>query len=210
MADTEKGLPHAPARWVLIVLVTGLTSLVLGNELRFQFGKLTRKRDLASWKDLKQQKWDPNTATLAELELVPGLGPKLAQSILEARKTKFFRCLEDLGKIKGFGPQRLGLMGTWLQFPEESTGSPPQSMALTGQGAIENPEAKPVSFKRLDPNLATAEELETIPGIGPKMASKIITERQIKKYESIEDLVRVNGIGPKNIEKLRPFLTVAP
>jgi len=43
------------------------------------------------------------------LELVPGLGPKLAQSILEARKTKFFRCLEDLGKIKGFGPNAMKL-----------------------------------------------------------------------------------------------------
>ena len=138
------------------------------------------------------------------------MGPKLATNILEARKTKNIESLEDLGKIKGFGPQRVSLMGPWLQFPHAKEGNPEQGTNLFGASDVLKHEAKTYSPKRMDPNLASAEELETIPGIGPKLARKIISERQIKKYDSLEDLVRVNGIGPNNIEKLRTFLFVAP
>jgi competence protein ComEA len=210
MVDSEKEYGHKPARWVLIVLVSGLASLVLGNQLFFQITTFTRKGDQPVWHDLSQQKWDPNTATQAELELVPGMGPKLATNILEARKTKNIESLEDLGKIKGFGPQRVSLMGPWLQFPHAKEGNPEQGTNLFGASDVLKHEAKTYSPKRMDPNLASAEELETIPGIGPKLARKIISERQIKKYDSLEDLVRVNGIGPNNIEKLRTFLFVAP
>jgi len=104
----------------------------------------------------------------------------------------------------------VSLMGPWLQFPHGKKGNPEQGTNLFGASDVLKHEAKTYSPKRMDPNLASAEELETIPGIGPKLARKIISERQIKKYDSLEDLVRVNGIGPNNIEKLRTFLFVAP
>ncbi|MDH7487236.1 MAG: ComEA family DNA-binding protein [Anaerolineae bacterium] len=54
-------------------------------------------------------------------------------------------------------------------------------------------------------NTATAEELDTLPGIGPAMAQRIIEGRP---YSSIEDIRRVKGIGQATFEKLKDLITV--
>lgn len=62
---------------------------------------------------------------------------------------------------------------------------------------------------RLDINLATAERLEILPGIGPKMAQRIIQFREENgPFRSIEDLSNVEGIGDKTLERLRPLIKV--
>ncbi len=51
---------------------------------------------------------DLNTATAAELELLPGVGPSLAARIVEYReKSGPFQKFEDLDKVYGFGPKML-------------------------------------------------------------------------------------------------------
>lgn len=58
-------------------------------------------------------------------------------------------------------------------------------------------------------NLATSEELQTISGIGPSTASKIIDYREKNgKFNSVDDLKNVSGIGDKTFEKLKPYITV--
>lgn len=53
-------------------------------------------------------------------------------------------------------------------------------------------------------NTAAAEELETLPGIGPVLAERIVQYRQeYGPFESVDDLLRVEGIGEKTMEKLR-------
>ena len=52
-------------------------------------------------------------------------------------------------------------------------------------------------------NSATQAELETLPGIGPSTASKIIRSRP---YNRLEDLLRVSGIGEKTLDRLRPLI----
>jgi competence protein ComEA len=54
-------------------------------------------------------------------------------------------------------------------------------------------------------NLATQQELETIPGVGPVLAHEIIRGRP---YERIEDLDRVKGIGPYTFNSIRPYVKV--
>ena len=50
-------------------------------------------------------------------------------------------------------------------------------------------------------NTATAAELETLPGIGPVIARRIVEGRP---YRSVDDLDRVKGIGRKRLEEIRP------
>ena len=60
-------------------------------------------------------------------------------------------------------------------------------------------------------NTATAEQLATIPGVGPKMAERIIDYRQKNgSFKKIEELMNVQGIGEKSFLKLRTLVTVAP
>ncbi len=52
-------------------------------------------------------------------------------------------------------------------------------------------------------NTATATELQTVKGIGPKMAEKIITYRsQHGQFNTVEDLCAVQGIGEKTLLKM--------
>lgn len=57
-------------------------------------------------------------------------------------------------------------------------------------------------------NTASASELETLPGIGPKLAEQIINYRSQTPFSSIDDLDKVSGIGSKRIESLRGLVTV--
>lgn len=54
-------------------------------------------------------------------------------------------------------------------------------------------------------NLATAAELESLPGIGASKAADIIANRP---YATVDDLDRVPGIGAATLERLRPLVTV--
>lgn len=54
-------------------------------------------------------------------------------------------------------------------------------------------------------NTATQEQLESLPGIGPKKAQAIIAGRP---YNSVDELDRVPGIGPKILAQLKPEVTV--
>lgn len=56
---------------------------------------------------------------------------------------------------------------------------------------------------RVGLNGASLEALQSLPGVGPAIAAKIVAGRP---YMSVDDLLRVPGIGPKTLERLRPRL----
>ena len=61
----------------------------------------------------------------------------------------------------------------------------------------------------IDPNVASEEELDRLPGVGASRALRIVQERERNgPFASIEDLTRVPGIGARSLERLRPHLRV--
>ena len=58
-------------------------------------------------------------------------------------------------------------------------------------------------------NSATAEELDSLPGVGPSTAAAIVEDRDANgPFSSVEDLMRVSGIGVKKFAKLRDHICV--
>jgi comEA protein len=90
------------------------------------------------------------------------------------------------------------------------------AMALTtamvgAQGKTAAPKAVAIAAAPVNLNTATVEQLATIPGIGPRMAERIIDYRQKSGgFKKVEDLMNVTGIGEKNFLKMRPLVTVTP
>lgn len=62
---------------------------------------------------------------------------------------------------------------------------------------------------KININKATQTELETIPGIGPSTALKILDYREKNgKFSSIEDIKNVSGIGDAKYEKMKDYITI--
>ena len=58
-------------------------------------------------------------------------------------------------------------------------------------------------------NSATAAELETLPGIGPTLAQRIVDYRtQHGPFQSIEAIMNVSGIGPATFDQIQSLITV--
>lgn len=59
---------------------------------------------------------DPNRASVAQLQTLPGIGPALAVRIAEARAEGPFKDADDLLRVKGIGPAKLEKLRPHLTF----------------------------------------------------------------------------------------------
>ena len=64
----------------------------------------------------------------------------------------------------------------------------------------------------LDLNTATTKQLEALPGIGEHLARSIIASRNARggRFQSVDELLKIDGIGEKTLEKIRPYVYVSP
>lgn len=70
-------------------------------------------------------------------------------------------------------------------------------------------EAEPEISYPLDLNAATAEELETLPGVGAILAERIVSYREaVGGFQTLEELQQVNGIGSGIYFQIAPYLFI--
>ena len=63
----------------------------------------------------------------------------------------------------------------------------------------------------LDLNRATDQDFDALPGIGPRLAERIMEYRQsVGAFHSLDELRAVKGIGKKKFERIRPLVRVTP
>jgi competence protein ComEA len=85
-----------------------------------------------------------------------------------------------------------------VQQPPAGVSEPLAQIASSGDTAS-NAQAGPINL-----NTATAEQLDSLPGIGPTKAEAIIANRP---YATVDELDKVPGIGPSTLEQLRLLVT---
>ncbi|MBD2691629.1 DUF655 domain-containing protein [Anabaena catenula] len=92
-------------------------------------------------------------------------------------------------------------------------GLPPRIQTKIDAEVKKCPQIKtPSSLEKLENatinlNTATQEELETLPGVGKKLAERIIIARQQQKFTSLQDVEKVPGISIKTLEKWQERVT---
>ena len=136
---------------------------------------------------------DLNTASEKDLEALPGVGPATAKKIVAGRP---YSSVEDL--------QRAGLS-------ESAIRKVTPLVKVDAAAAIPKTEPPPKPAKApaaragaaVDLNTASQKELESLPGVGPATAKKIIAGRP---YASVADLSRA-GVPAKTAEKIAPLVT---
>lgn len=138
---------------------------------------------------------DPNRADDVELDRLPGIGPSTARAIVATRDSGVvFRGAEDLLTVPGIGAGTVERIRSALAFPNPPRGR--SKLSASGQ-------RQPVDVNRAD-----LESLQTLPGIGPAIAERILVARRERLFTSLDDLVRVKGIGPATVDRLRPGAVV--
>jgi competence protein ComEA len=86
---------------------------------------------------------------------------------------------------------------------------PLDSGGTSGQSVSQAAGPKPTPSGLIDINTATQAQFESLPGVGPSLAARIITDRENNgPFASIEDLMRVSGIKEGILSKIREFITV--
>ena len=133
---------------------------------------------------------DINRATAAELSAIDGIGPQVASAIVEYRAHHGpFARIGDLTAVPGVGS------ATLRTAAEKLVARPfagPSLRIPVHHGATES--------TSVDINTASADELATLPGVGPIRAADIVRERQINgRFRACDDLRRVAGIGPATV-----------
>ncbi|MFO0957469.1 MAG: helix-hairpin-helix domain-containing protein [Isosphaeraceae bacterium] len=146
-----------------------------------------------------EAKVDLNTAKLAEIEALPGIGPALSVAIAEARP---FKSIDDLKKVKGMTDAKVAAIADKVTVGE-ATPAKPAAGKSTAKAKSKATKMEP--GQKININKASLDELDALPNVGAVKAQAIIDARPFK---SIDDLKKVKGIGPATFDKIKDLVVV--
>ena len=151
--------------------------------------------------------FDPNTASGADWTRL-GLREKTIRTILRFReKGGVFRRPEDLGRIYGLQPDEFRRLQPWIQI--KATGKPAR---LTRDTVFFTPPSSPPAYRKkdyriLDINEADSSHFVLLPGIGPRLAARIVAFREkLGGFYSPEQIAETWGLPDSVFRRIRPYL----
>jgi competence protein ComEA len=167
----------------------------------------------ARWLDPSETPSSPAAAAPVRIHAGPAVRPKVVVDVAGAVRRPGLYRFDDGSRVadaieRAGGPTRKAFLealnlaapladGQQVLVPRKVAGSP---AALPGAGGAAH--AGPVSL-----SAATLEQLDTLPGVGPVTAQKILDYRTAHgAFRSVEELDAVPGIGPATIEELRELV----
>ena len=156
-------------------------------------------------KEAAKGKVNLNTAELAALEDLPGIGPATAKAIVDGRPWK---SVDELDKIRGLGKNRIAALRDLVTFGDEpAPAAAKKASSVTAAAKSSSTKAMPKTQpgQKININTAAKEELDELPGIGPVKAQAIIEGRPFK---TIEDIKNVKGIKDGEFSKIQDLITV--
>jgi DNA uptake protein ComE-like DNA-binding protein len=127
--------------------------------------------------------------------------PGFPNSKVESEKMEKLENEAKQQKIGGWG-ENFGRLNVRSDDTNQAGSTLISNFSQTQRSPPAAPTAGAPAENKLDVNSATEQQLETIPGIGPVMAQRIIAARPFK---SAEDLRGVKGIGDAKYVKIRPY-----
>jgi len=143
----------------------------------------------------------------------PGLYPLKEGSILEdllAVCGGFSDSVDEVKVAKEFNRAEILLDGQKIYIPTKGEVAGVETGAISSETASSSGAVSAgTPIGKININTATAEQLDTLSGIGPAYAGRIIDYRNSHGgFKSIEEIQEVTGIGPKTFEKLKDQITI--
>jgi DNA uptake protein ComE-like DNA-binding protein len=148
---------------------------------------------------------DLNSATEKQLESLPGVGPATAKKIVAGRP---YAAVADLAKA-GVSAKTIEKITPLVTVgaaaaPAAQAAAAPVAAAAATTSQHATTKTKTAAGAPVDLNSATEKQLESLPGVGPATAKKIVAGRP---YAAVADLTKA-GVSAKTIEKITPLVVV--
>ncbi len=131
------------------------------------------------------------------------------------------RVVDAVAAAGGYGPRvdaeaasRINLAalledGEQVRIPSRDDAGPPSPATVAGSGAADGG-SDPGAGAIVNVNTASADQLDTLPGIGPATAAKIIAAREEAPFATVDELRSRSVVGEATFGKIRELVTVGP